>query len=187
MTEDLIFLSPEWVHEVTKIVQGNIAKDENLKKLTSGYSLNLAYVFTELPFKLRELYSNGQQLVLFVQLNSGKVKKLWIRAELPGEKVDFTIFSDYSVVNQILKGALNPASAFINRQLRVEPLSRVYRRPRFTAQSIVIANMLLKIAMRVPTKFVTDSELSGRTASAPIVLEEHDKSKGTGYKEILPG
>lgn len=126
---------------------------------TSGYSLNLAYVFTELPFKLRELYSNGQQqLVLFVQLDGGKVKKLWIRTELPGEKVDFTISSDYSVVNQIFQGKLNPATAFINRQLKVEPLSRVYRRPKFTAQSIVIANMLLKIAMRVPTRFADHEE-----------------------------
>lgn len=27
MKEDLLFLSPEWVHEVTKVVQGSIAKD----------------------------------------------------------------------------------------------------------------------------------------------------------------
>jgi putative sterol carrier protein len=153
MKEDLLFLSPDWVHEITKVVQGSIAKDKNLKKLTSGYSLNLAYVFTELPFELRELYSNGQQLVLFVQLDGGRVKKLWIRTELPDEKVDFTISSDYSVVNHIFQGKLNPATAFINRQLKVEPMSRVYRRPRFTAQSIVIANMLLKIAMQVPTKY----------------------------------
>lgn len=158
MKEDLLFLSPEWVHEVTKVVQGNIAKDENLRKLASGYSLNLAYVFTELPFKLGELYSNEHQLVLFVQLDGGRVKKLCIRTELPEEKVDFTISSDYSVVNQIFQGKLNPATAFINRQLKVEPLSRVYRRPKFTAKSIVIANQLLKIAMRVPTRFAEHEE-----------------------------
>ncbi len=153
MKEELLFLSPEWVHEITKVVQGSIARDENLKKMTSGYSLNLAYVFKELPLKLGELYSNGQQLVLFVQLDGGKVKRLWIRTELPEEKVDFTISSDYSVVNQIFRGKLNPATAFINRQLKVEPMSRVYRRPKFTAKSIVIANQLLKIAMQVPTRF----------------------------------
>ncbi len=106
MKEDLLFLSPEWVHEITKVVQGSIARDENLKKMTSGYSLNLAYVFTELPVKVRQLYSNGQQLVLFVQLDGGKVKRLWIRTELPEEKVDFTISSDYGVVNQIFQGKI---------------------------------------------------------------------------------
>jgi len=153
MKEELLFLSPDWVHEVTKVVQGSIAKDKNLRKLASDYSLNLAYVFEELPLKLRELYSNGQHLVLFVQLDEGRVKKLWIRTEIPDEKVDFTISSDYSIVDQIFQGKLNPATAFINRQLKVEPLSRVYRRPKFTAKSIVIANQLLKIAMQVPTKF----------------------------------
>lgn len=153
MNENLLFLSPEWVHEITKVVQGNIARDANLRKITSGYSLNLAYVFTELPLKLGELYSNGQQLVLFVQLDEGRVRKLWIRTEVPQEKVDFTISSDYSVVNQIFQGKLNPATAFINRQLKVEPMSRVYRRPKFTAKSIVIANQLLKIALQVPTRF----------------------------------
>lgn len=168
MKDELFFLSPDWVHEVTKVVQGSISRDANLKELTSGYSLNLAYVFTELPFKLKELYSNRHQLVLFVQLDGGKVKKLWIRTELPGEKVDFTITSDYGVVNQIFQGKLNPATAFINRQLKVEPLSRVYRRPRFTAQSIVIANMLLKIAMQVPTRFVPDSEVPAAAVAAVI-------------------
>ncbi len=158
MKEELLFLSPEWVHEVTKVVQGSIARDANLRKMTSGYSLNLAYVFTELPLKLKELYSNGQQLVLFVQLDGGRVKKLWIRTELPEEKVDFTISSDYSVVNQIFQGKLNAAAAFINRQLKVEPMSRVYRRPKFTAKSIVIANQLLKIAMQVPTWFADHEE-----------------------------
>lgn len=157
MKEDLLFLSPEWVHEITKVVQGNIAKDANLRKMTSGYSLNLAYVFKELPLKLVESYSNGQQLVLFVQLDEGRVKKLWIRTELPEEKVDFTISSDYSVVDQIFQGKLNPATAFINRQLKVEPMSRVYRRPKFTAKSIVIANQLLKIALQVPTRFPDES------------------------------
>lgn len=162
-----LFLSPEWIHEVTKVVQGTIAKDKDLRKLTSGYSLNLAYAFTELPLKLGELYSNEHQLVLFVRLEKGRIKKLEIRTELPEEKVDFTISSDYSVVNKIFQGNLNPATAFINRQLKVEPRNRIYRRPKFTAKSIVIANMLLKIAMQVPTKFA-DREEPEKTVITPL-------------------
>jgi putative sterol carrier protein len=166
MKEDLLFLSPKWVHEATKVVQGSIAKDKNLKKLTSDYNLDLAYVFTGLPVGLSELYSNKQQLVLFVQLDRGRVKKLQIRTEAPDTKVDFTIFSEYSIVSQIFQGKLNPATAFVNRQLKVEPLSRVYRRPKFTAKSIVVANQLFKIAMQVPTKFAENEVPKGGIGDA---------------------
>jgi putative sterol carrier protein len=154
MEEELFFLSPEWIHKVTAVIQGTRSKDENFRKLTSGYSLNLAYVLTDLPLKLRELYSNNNQAVLFVQLDKGRVKKLEIGTELPKEKTDFTITSTYNVVKQIFAGELNPASTFISGQLKVEPLSRVYSRPRFTAKSIVAANAMLKLARQVPTGFV---------------------------------
>lgn len=49
---------------------------------------------------------------------------------------------------------LNPATAFINHQLKVEPLGKVYRRPRFTAKSIITSNMILQFARQVSTRFV---------------------------------
>jgi putative sterol carrier protein len=155
MKEELLFLSPEWIHEVTSTVQGARAKDEEFRKLTSGYSLNLVYVLSELPFKLKKLYS-GKKIVLSVQLDKGRVKKLDIGTELPDGKIDFTIHSDYSIAKQIFTKQLNPATAFINRQLKVEPLSTVYRRPRFTAKSIVAGSQIIEFARQVPTRFVQD-------------------------------
>lgn len=163
MKEEYPFLFQEWIHEVTRVVQGARAKDEDFKKQTSDYSLNLAYVITDLPAKLRELYSNEGQLVLFVKLDKGTVQELVIGTEIPEEKIDFTVFSSYSTAKQIFMAELNPATAFINRQLKVEPLGKVYRRPRFAAKSIITGNMILQIARQVPTRFVVDNEESDKT------------------------
>lgn len=50
-------------------------------------------------------------------------------------------------------GVTRPAVAYIDHQIKVEPLKRVYARPKFTAKAIVTANAILKIARRVPTRF----------------------------------
>lgn len=147
-----VFLSPEWVHEVTRVVQAARRMDENFRKLASRFSLSLTYLVTDIPQGLRECYG-GSQSVVFVQLERGTVRKLWIGTELPAEKPDFTVATNYDVAKQIFLGQLNPATSFINRQLKVEPLSRVYQRPRFAAKSIVTGNAILKIARQVPTLF----------------------------------
>jgi len=147
-----LFLSPEWVHEVTRVVQAARRTDEDFRKLAADFSLSLAYLITDIPRELQERYG-GSQAVIFIQLDKGTVRKLRIGAELPQEKVDFTLISDYSVAKQIFQGELNPATSFINRQFRVEPLSKVYQRPKFAAKSVVAGNAILKIARRVPTVF----------------------------------
>ncbi len=152
MEEKRFFLYQDWIHEVTRVVQGARAKDEELRKYTSDYSLNLAYVITELPEKLKEIYS--EQLVLFVKLDKGVVQKLEIGIEIPEENIDFTVFSSHDTAKKIFTEKLNPASAFIKKQLKVEPLGKIYKMPRFTARSIITGNMILKYARQVPTEFV---------------------------------
>lgn len=147
-----VFLSPEWVWEVTRTVQAARKSNEDFGKLTSDFSLSLAYKVTDIP----QTVGNGQgsnQVVVFLRLDKGTVRKLRIEAELPKEKVDFTVASNYSVVKQIFQGELNPATSFINGQLKVEPLNKVYQRPRFAAKSIVTGNAILRIARQVPTLF----------------------------------
>jgi len=148
-----VFLSPQWVHEVTRVVQGARRTDENFRKLAKGFSLSLAYLISELPQELREQYG-GNQVAIFIQLDKGTVRRLQIGTELPQEKIDFTVASSYNVAKQIFQGELNPATSFINRQFRVEPLKRVYQRPKFAAKSIVTGNLILKIARQVPTVFL---------------------------------
>lgn len=159
MPEKLMFLSPEWVHEAVRIVQSARGKDEEFRKLTSGYSLNLAYVITNIPSRLKELY-RSEQIILFIQLDKGVVKNFEILTKLPAEKIDFTISSSYSVVKQIFSEQLSATTAFMNRQLKVEPFSMVYRRPRFTAKSIVVGNMILKFCRQIPTDYMLNADSS---------------------------
>ena len=157
MTEELLFLSPQWVHEAVRVVQSARAKDGEFKKLTSGYSLNLAYVITDIPPKLQELYSSDK-IILFIQLDKGVVKNFEILTKPPDEKIDFTITSSYSVVKQIFLEKLSATTAFLNRQLKVEPFSMVYRRPRFTAKSIVVGNMILRFCRQIPTNYILNAD-----------------------------
>jgi hypothetical protein len=93
-------------------------------------------------------------MVIFVRLHNGTVQKLGIGTRLPlGEKVDFTILSGYKEAKRIFTGETNPASAFVNRQIQVKPIREVYRRPRFTARSIVGGNLMLKVIRNIPTTF----------------------------------
>lgn len=152
-----VFLSHEWAHHVVKLVQGSRARDEEFKKLTSGFTLSLLYLITDLPPGVGSL-CRGTQVAIFVQLDKGTVRKLQVGTEIPREKPDFTIASSYEVAKQIFQGELNAATSFISRQIRVEPLDRMYRRPRFTARAVVTGNQILKIARQVPTVFPQEGQ-----------------------------
>jgi len=49
VAEKFMFLSPEWIREALRAVQGARSKDEEFSKLASDYSLNLAYIITDAP------------------------------------------------------------------------------------------------------------------------------------------
>lgn len=147
-----VFLSPGWVHHVARVVQAARARDKEFGKLASGFSLNLAYLITDVAEKTRKEYG-GDRLVIFVGLDKGRIRKLDVSTELPQEKIDFTVTSNYEVAKRIFAGEVNVATSFINKEIKVEPMSRVYRNPRFTAKSIVAGNLMLKIARQVPTVF----------------------------------
>lgn len=170
MEEGYIFLSPEWVHEVTRVVQSARGADPNFRKLTQGFSLSLVYLITELPQVLREQH-NGAQLAILVQLDKGTVRKLWLGITAPGDSVDFTVSSNYGLAKRIFAGEVNPATAFIDREIKVEPLRKVYQRPRFTARAITAGNALLKIARRVPTLFPPDDNARIGDMVVPVASE----------------
>ena len=164
MEEGYLFLTPEWVHEATRAIQSARSTDKNFGKLAQSFSLSLIYVVTELPQCLREIHG-GPQLVVLVQLDKGTVRRLWLGTEVPGDKHDFLVSSSYSLAKQIFCGEGNPATAFIDRQFKVEPMSRVYQRPRFTARAIVTGNAMLKVAKRVATVFPPDGGPKATTSA----------------------
>ncbi|MBI4464438.1 MAG: hypothetical protein HY647_07010 [Acidobacteria bacterium] len=147
------FLSPEWVREVTRVVQSARKTDENFRKLADDFSLKLLYRVSNLPPEVSEHYGGGTQAVIFVQLEKGTVRKIQIGTQAPEETADFTVASDYTVVRKIFQGELNAATSFINREFQVEPVATFYARPKFVAKSIVTGNRILKIARQVPTVF----------------------------------
>lgn len=148
-----VFLSRDWVYEVVRAIENAKAEDESFRSLTYGFSLSIAYVIRDVPQKLRDRYGRDE-VVIFVELVEGFLRKLIVGAEIPAEKsVDFTIRSSYDVAKRIFLGELKPATAFVKRQVKVEPFMRLYRDPAFTAKSIVTANAILKIIKEVPTVF----------------------------------
>jgi len=152
MVMEYLFLSPEWVHEVVRVIQAARSGDQRFSEMTHDFNLNLVYQITGLPHRLNETHG-GAQLVISIQLNKGIVKKLQLGTEMPEGKRDFTVTTNYMAAQQMFLGEANPATAFIDRQIKVEPLRRVYQRPKFTARAIVTANALLKIARSVPTVY----------------------------------
>lgn len=154
--DEFVFLSPEWIREVLRLVQCARRHNESFRRLAREFSLKLAYVVTDLPKELQRYYDGSSQLVIFVQLDKGTVRRFEVRPELPGEECDFTVYTEYGVAKRIFQGDLTPGSSFINRLVRVEPLSKVYRRPKFAARSIVVGNLILKFARRARTVFVPE-------------------------------
>jgi len=168
LDDKLIFLSQEWLREVTKAVQAARITDEEFKRMTSNYTLNLLYKISGLPAGLRQLYSGKDEICFFIKLEKGSVRKLQIGTDMPNEKIDFTVLSNYEVAKQIVTGEVSLATAFFNRHFKVEPQSRLYRNPRFAAKTIVVGNRIFKIARQVPTHFLSD-EISAEQIHKSII------------------
>lgn len=151
-TDTYVFLSPEWVHEVTRSVQSARRNNEDFKRVASQFSLSLSYLISDIPEELQQYYPERDRIAIFVQLEEGTVRRLHIGPQ-PCEQADFTVASDYGLAKQIFQGDSNAVTCFMNGELSVEPLRRVYERPAFAAKSIVAGNLLLKIARQVPTSF----------------------------------
>ena len=152
-----VFLSPQWVQEASRVIQSAKRTDEYLGKLASRLNLGLTYIITDLPKELSEAIGESK-MVIFIRLKKGAVQVLEIGTTVPeGEKVDFTIASSYRQAKSIFLGEINPANAFVRRQIQVMPLREVYRRPRFTAECIVGGNQMIQIIQTIPTIFQSNS------------------------------
>lgn len=148
----LLFLSPAWVDEAVKAVQLARVTDKQFRKLVSGLTLDLIYVITGVPSTLRDLYGDDN-LIIFVELKAGKLRNIRSGTAAPDRDADFTVTSDYKTFKQIYVGQINAATAFINRDVKVEPMARLYRNPAFSARSISTGNSMIRILQQVPTVF----------------------------------
>jgi len=162
--KEVLFLSPEWVHQAAAAAQTARQTDREFAEMVSVFNLSLLYVITELPQELRNS-ENGDRLPIFVRLEKGGVRQLQIGADVPKEKIDFTVTSRYSVAKQIYTGQINVGTAFVNRMLDLEPMSKVYEDTKFTATSIVAGNRLIKIIRQIPTSFASEGKVTSSVSA----------------------
>lgn len=152
MKRELLFLSNEWIREVTGVIQATRSTDKKFGELARDFTISLVYLVKELPRKLRVLHG-GSQVAIQVQLVRGALAKMLVGTEISSNKNDYTVTTDYTTAKRMFLGDANPATAFIDGHVKVEPLRRVYQRPKFTSKAIVIAGAMQKIARHVPTIF----------------------------------
>ena len=153
--QEVLFLSQEWVHQAAATAQQARQTDKEFGQMVSGFNLSLLYIITELPQQLKNLYKT-ERLQVFVRLEKGGVRQLDVGADGLAEKADFTVTSKYNVARRIYQREINPGTAFVNQMLQVKPFEKVYDDPKFTANSIVAGNKLIKIISQIPTAFAPE-------------------------------
>jgi hypothetical protein len=152
---EYVFLSPEWVHEVTRTVQLARKDDRYFRNLASGFSLSWVYVVRNIPSGLRRHYGGDDQAVIFLRVDKGIVREVEIRRQLPEEKFQLVLTSDYWVAKRLFMGESSPFRSFMSGQLKVNPVNGFSGLwSKHAAKSVLIANTVLKVARQVPTIFV---------------------------------
>ncbi len=73
-----IFLTPEWIREVLRLVQAARRSNESFRRLARNFSLNLMYVVEKLPGQLQTYYQGSDRATIFVELEKGVVRRFQI-------------------------------------------------------------------------------------------------------------
>ncbi len=151
--DEYVFLSPEWIREVTRVVQSVREADPYFRNRLTDYSLNVVYVIRNFPGVLRNWYGGGGQGVIFVRLDQGIVHRIEIGRAPPTDEVDLIVTIEYGVAKQLLLGESGLAATLMNGQVKAEPANGFRRWPTLAAKSLVTASRMLKIARTVPSVF----------------------------------
>ena len=154
---EYVFLSPEWVHEVTRLVQLARKSDVYFRNLASGFSLSWVYLIHDIPHGLQRHYNGDGRAVIFARVDKGVVRSIEVRRGLPKEKFQLILASDYGVAKRLFLGKSSPLTSFLRGQLKVSPVDGFRQWPKFATKSALIASEVLKVARKVPTAFVPAS------------------------------
>ncbi|MEM4298363.1 MAG: hypothetical protein QW815_08355 [Nitrososphaerota archaeon] len=148
-----LFLSNEWIRKAVGLIERAKANDESIRRLTSEFSLSVAYVIDRLPDELKGLY-DSDRIIIYIKLDRGLIKEFDIGKELPKDQdADFIVESSYDVARKIFTNEVNVGTAFVRRYIRVRPFYKLYANPSFTAKSLITMNVLLQVMGKVPTIF----------------------------------
>jgi putative sterol carrier protein len=143
----LLFLSKEWVSKAIAEIEKAKKYNEEVRRKTSEFTVKIAYIVTDIPNILGELY-DSKDIVIFIGLDEGRLTEFKVEGDIPSnmvEGVDYTIESDYETLKKIFMGKINVVSAYINKLVKIRPLHKLYINPRFTAKSLTTVSLLLNI------------------------------------------
>lgn len=151
--QDYVFLSPEWVHEVARVVDTARANDQYFGNLVADLNLNLLYKIRKLPERLRKHYGGSSEAIIFAAVKKGVAQRIVIGTEAPSEPVHVVVTLDYKVAKQLYLGESSPAASVISQRVLAKPVNGFPHWPRVAAKSLVTVNRVLRIARKVPTQF----------------------------------
>jgi len=160
---DYVFLSPEWVREVARVVDTARASDRYFGMLVADLNLNLLYKIRKLPTRLRKHYGGASEALIFTVVEKGVARRIVIGTEAPSAPVDVLVTLDYKVAKQLYLGESSPAASVFNQRVQAKPLNGFRNWPRVAAKSLVTVNRVLRLARKVPTEFATQH----KTLAAP--------------------
>lgn len=66
LQQDSLFLSDEWVRKAVGLIEKAKASDEDVRNLTSEFSLSVAYVIDQLPEGLKRIYG-GDKVAIYIE------------------------------------------------------------------------------------------------------------------------
>lgn len=149
-----LFLSREWFREVAEAVESARRQDPHLRRLTETFSLSFAWRVRGLPAGLRDHFGGRDEAVIFVRISKGVLRRLEVAEPDSEEKVQVVLTSRYDEAKRLFTGSTTPACSFLRRRLRVEASPGFSQWPRYVPRSVLLANMILKLARQVPSAMV---------------------------------
>ena len=150
---DYVFLSPDWVHEVARVVHKARSSDQYFGNLVADLNLNLLYRIQKLPAKLRKHYGGASEALIFAVVEKGVARRIDIGVEAPSEPVHVLVTLDYKVAKQLYLGESSAAASVVSQRVKAKPVNGFRHWPRIAAKSLVTVNRVLRLARKVPTKF----------------------------------
>ncbi len=153
----LVFLSPEWIHEVVAVLETAKQRDPYLSGLVADFTFKVAYVIEDAPLGLRSLCGNGGKMVVCAALQNGVVEDVKIGGRMPSHPVDLTVTIGYQVAEKLFRGEVGVASTLLGGDVRVRPQNGFGTWAKIAAKSLVTASQFLKTVRKVPTSFCPEA------------------------------
>jgi hypothetical protein len=151
-TDAVLFLSPEWIEEVVRVVRRGREQDMILRRASAHFSFRVQYEICGLPRELRACHHGRDRATIAIELRRGIPVQVLTNPEQAIEP-EISVQCGYEVARGLLAGELSPGASFFNGLLEVKFSRSTPRRPNFLARSVTAAHQALRFARSVPVRF----------------------------------